>query len=158
MKKCTFVFVFVLIAAFQYASGMDIVPGTATGSIKLDGKEYPIKFSYALGIGDQYWLLLTDVSIPAMTFDNPRQVRSLGVDGKTHGLLMTLDSKGVPDPIMILQVVEVTNHPDWHKLEFSKLSKELLEVTTKTTSAQEGDNKTYEYNISFKTPVNVVKR
>lgn len=28
---------------------------------------------------------------------------------------------------------------------------------TKTTSAQEGANKTYEYNISFKTPVNVIK-
>lgn len=156
MKKHMLVFVLVLFVLVQYSAGMKIVPGSATGSIKLNGKEYPIKYSYALAVGEEYWLILTDVPLPENTFDNPRGVLSLSADGKTHGLTMTLDSKGNPNPIRVLQVANVTSDLSWQKLEFSKLSKELLEGKTSTKSLQTLDDKTYEYDISFKTPVNVI--
>jgi hypothetical protein len=126
------------------------------GAIKLDGKEYPIKYSYALAVGQEYCLILTDVPLPEKTFDGPSGVLSLSTDGKTHGLSMTLDSKGNPNPIRVLQVAAVTSDLSWQQLEFSKLSKELLEEKTSTKSVQKLNDKTYEYNISFKTPVNVI--
>jgi len=156
MKKYMFLLVLVFFATVQYSAGMTIVPGSASGSIKLDGKEYPIKYSYALAVGEEYWLIVTDVPLPATTFDGPKGVLSLSTDGKTHGLTMTLDSKGNPNPIRVLQVAIVTSDLSWQQLEFSKLSKEVLEGKTSTKSLQKLNDKTYEYQISFKAPVNVI--
>ena len=58
---------------------------------------------------------------------------------------------------MVLQVAEETGDLSWQTLEWSKRTKETLEGKTKTLSPQKSGEKTYEYDISFKAPVNVMK-
>lgn len=136
----------------------EILPGSATGVVKVDGKAFPISHAYALGVGADYWLLLTDVPVPGATFRSPRAVRGLGLDGKTHGLLMTLDAKGSPNPIMVLQASEMTGDLSWQKTEFSAISKAGMEGKTYTVGPHKmGGSGTCEYHVSFKAPVNVVK-
>jgi hypothetical protein len=147
-----------------------VAPGSAEGFIKLDGKPYPIKHSYALAVGGGYWLLLTDVAVPDASFQGPRALRALGFDGKTHGLLVTIDAQGTPNPVMILQGVEATGDLSWQELELSKFSKSELEGKIHTRKPHDSDAgsftkgegqavpKTFEYDISFKAPVNDVAR
>lgn len=139
------------------AAGLNVTPGTASGYIRVDGKEFPIKHSYALGLGDGYWLLLTDADVPNDSFQGAIKVKSIGTDGKTHGLMLTLDAKGKPDPITILQVESVTSNLDWQVFELSKAGKDTLEGKTRSLAPHKGAEKSYEYDISFKAPVTAVK-
>jgi len=157
MKKLFVLLALSLLCSVEGSGAPKVVAGSATGTTKIAGKEYQIKYSYALGVGDQYWLLLTDVSVPPESFEGARKIRALALDGKTHGLLITVDAKGNPNPVMILQVTEVTGDLSWQKLEFSKLTKETLEGKTSTSSPQKHGDKTYEYSISFKAPVSVMR-
>ncbi|MGA9335049.1 MAG: hypothetical protein WBV39_12285 [Rudaea sp.] len=136
----------------------EILPGSATGFVKVDGKRFQISHAYALGVVDDYWVLLTDVSVPGATFLNPRKVLGLGQDGKTHGLLMIVDSKGNPNPVTVLQASEMTGDMSWQKTEFSALSKAGMEATTYTLGPHKmGAGSTCEYRVSFKAPVNIMK-
>jgi hypothetical protein len=157
MKKTIALAALLLFNSLESPGAKNVTAGSATGTAKIEGKEYQIKHSYALGVGDGYWLLLTDVPVPSEAFEGARKIRALALDGKTHGLLITLDAKGKPNPVMILQVTEVTGDLSWQTLELTKLSKETLEGKTSTVSPQKHGDKTYEYNISFKAPVNVMR-
>jgi hypothetical protein len=139
------------------AAGLTVAPGTASGYIRVDGKEYAIKYAYALAVGTDYWLLLTDAAVPNESFQGAIKVMSIGTDGKTHGLRLTLDANGKPNPIQILQVESATGNLDWQTLELSKAGKDALEGKTRTAAPHKGAEKTYEYDISFKAPVNAVK-
>jgi hypothetical protein len=138
------------------AATLNVTPGTASGHMKVDGKDYPIKYSYALAIGSNYWLLLTDIPVPNESFQGAIKVMSIATDGKTHGLKVDLDAKGKPDPITILQVEAVTSNLDWQTFALSTLRKDALEGKTHA-APHKGAEKTYEYDISFKTPVTSVK-
>ena len=100
-------------------------PGSAAGTLTVDGKAYELRHAYARtepGAFDpktrDVVLHLVDVAVPAATFEDRFSPRDLIKAGKLHGLWVTIDADGrVISGGFHLDGLEFVSSTGWQQLE-----------------------------------------
>ena len=84
-------FMFFLLGRGTFAYAGDEAPGTAAGTMTVNGKTYQMKYSYVDEGANDIILVLTDS--PLAKENIPFGLNQLAMEGKVHGLVVTISKE-----------------------------------------------------------------
>ena len=145
------------IAATAYAQ-----PGTATGTMTVNGKAFALRHAYASaqpGFFDKksedVRVLLTDVPLDEEQRADVFAISRLARSGQLHGIEVVVDAKGSPmsGAIFVEAFNGMASVAGMHKFEITAMERKLIAGRMFVEGSRTFDQVTWQYDATFSAPI-----
>ena len=149
-------------AAVLWAGTASAQPGTATGTMTVNGRQFALRHAYASvqpGFFDEkaedVRVLLSDIPLDEAARADVFALQRLGYSGKLHAVEVVLDAKMTPisGAIFVQAFNGMASVTGMHRFERKAFERKLISGRLFTESPSTFDKVTWQYDATFSAPI-----
>ena len=149
-------------AVVFWATAASAQPGTATGTMTVNGRQFALRYAYASaqpGFFDEkiedIHVLLSDIPLEEAVRSDVFALQRLGYSGKLHAVEVVLDAKMAPiaGAIFVQAFNGMASVTGMHRFEQTAFERKLISGRLFTESPSTFDKITWQYEATFSAPI-----